>query len=130
MKFYRLLTMVLLTGLLLCPLTAAAEELVSGHYLTGVGKEIKIELEIGSPAPPLVIVIQNLPPGTGVISSRPRLKKYDPKKGEAKWLLNKVKPGKTTVSLQLDRAVGAGELSGEIRSRMGGGKMVSSALKN
>lgn len=131
MGFYRLLLLSLLAVFLLCPLApATAADLVSGHYLKGVGTEITIELVIGSPAPPLVIVTQLLPKGTGVLKATPELKKYDSNKGVAKWLLNKVTPGKMTVSIQLDRALGQGELSGEIMSRDQTGKMVSIALKN
>lgn len=130
MGFCRLLLVSLLTGFLVSPGPAVAEELVTGHYLQGVGEEITIELTIGSPAPPLVIVTQNLPESTGVLSSSPELKKYDPAKGEAKWLLNKVNPGKMTISLKLDRPVAAGEISGEIMCRNKAGKMVSIALRN
>lgn len=130
MGFNRLLVLGVIAGVLLWPFPAGAEELVSGRYVTGAGKEIKIELEIGSPAPPLVIVIQHLPAGTGLIASRPELKKYNRKKGEAKWLLSKVAPGKMTLSLTLDRSVNQDEIKGEIRCRNGAGKMVSIALKN
>ena len=120
----------LIAILLLWPLAAAAEDLVSGRYLKGAGKEIVVELEISSPAPPLVIVVQNLPKGIKVISSSPELKKYNPKKGVAKWLLREAKPGKMTVSLQLDRPVAKDTVHGEIRCRDAGGKMVSVDLEN
>jgi hypothetical protein len=130
MGFCRFGLVVLLAGILLCPLPADAEDLVSGRYLKGEGQEIKIELEISSPAPPLVIVIQNLPKGVKVVGSKPELKKYNPNKGVAKWLLRKMAPGKMVVSLQLDRPVAKDEINGEVRCRNSAGKMVSIALEN
>lgn len=116
--------------MLIRPLAAGAGDLVTGRYLPGDGREIKIELEIGSPAPPLVIVVQNLPKGARVVDSSPELKKYDPDDGVVKWLLAKVKSGKMLVSLRLDRPVALGELQGEIRSRSEAGEMVSIAIVN
>lgn len=130
MGCWRVLLLVLLATFLVGPARAGTEQLVSGHYLQGVGKEIEIGLEIGAPAPMLVIVIQNLPGGIGVVGSKPELKKYDPEKGVAKWLLNKVAAGRMTVSLQLARPVGPGEISGEIRYRNEAGEMVGIPLKN
>ena len=77
-----------------------------------------------------MIVIQNLPKGVKVVGSKPELKKYNPNKGVAKWLLRKVAPGKMVVSLQLDRPVDKGEINGEVRCRNSAGKMVSIALEN
>ncbi|MCK4840197.1 MAG: hypothetical protein KAS94_15430 [Desulfobulbaceae bacterium] len=130
MGFCRFGLVVLIAGILICPLSADAENLVSGRYLKGAGQEIKIELMISSPAPPLVIVVQHLPKGVKVVAAEPELKKYKPNKGVAKWLLHKVAPGKMTVSLQLDRSVEKGEINGEIRCRDTAGKMVSIPLQN
>jgi hypothetical protein len=130
MNFYRLLIAVVLTGFLLDPSPAGAEKLVSGRYLQGAGERIAIELEIGSPPPALVIVIQNLPQGVKVTDSKPKLKTYDPASGVAKWLLNKPNPGKMTVSFELDRPLAKGEVEGELRFRDDAGRMVSVALKN
>ena len=130
MGFYRFGLVVLIAGILICPLAADAENLVSGHYLKGEGQEIKIELKISSPAPPLVIVVQHLPKGVKVVAAEPELQKYMPNKVVAKWLLHKVAPGKMTVSLQLDRSVEKGEISGEIRCRDAAGKMVNIPIKN
>jgi hypothetical protein len=130
MGFWRLLLVIWLAGLWLVPAPVAAGGPVAGRYLTGVGNEIEIELVIAAPAPPLVIVIQNLPVGTKVAGSTPALTKYDPAKGEAKWLLNKVAPGRMIVSLRLERPVAKGEISGEIRYRNGAGEMVGIVLQN
>ncbi|MEN8136488.1 MAG: hypothetical protein ABFS18_13280 [Thermodesulfobacteriota bacterium] len=130
MGFCRYGLLVLITGVLLCPLAAAAEDLVSARYLKGEGQEIKIELAISSPAPPLVIVVQHLPKDVKVVAAEPELKKYNPNKGVAKWLLRKVAPGKMMVSLQLDRSIEKGEINGEVRCRDAAGKMVSILLEN
>jgi hypothetical protein len=45
-------------------------------------------------------------------------------------LLSKVKPGKMTISMTLDRAIAKGEVYGEVRCRNSAGKMVSVALKD
>lgn len=126
--FKRILMLTGLLAVLSMPLTAAGEELVSGRYLGGGGKEILVELVIGAPPPSSVILIQKLPKGTEVISSSPELKMYDPAKGEAKWLLSKVGAGKMTIAMTLDRPLAKGEVSGEIRCRNRDGKMVSVAL--
>ena len=110
------------------PLTAVADELVSGRYLSASGKEIRVELKIDSPPPASVIIVQKLPKGTGVIASSPKVKMYDPVKGEAKWLLSKVSPGKMTISMTLDRAMAKGDVSGEVRCRNTAGKMVKVPL--
>jgi hypothetical protein len=130
MGFTRITMLVWILFILSSPLNAAADELVTGRYLSASGKEIRVELKIGSPAPPSVILIQKLPKGTGVTASSPELKKYSPAKGKAKWLLSKVKPGKMTISMTLDRAIAKGEVSGEVRCRNSAGKMVSVALRD
>ncbi|MBU0482675.1 MAG: hypothetical protein KKG47_16400 [Proteobacteria bacterium] len=121
-------TILALTALLAnlsIPGHAVSEELASGRYLSGSGARIEVELDISTPAPPLVIVIQNLPPGTRVTDSTPELMKYDADKGVAKWLLRGLKPGKFRITMQLDRSLHQGEVSGEIRCRDSGGNMVN-----
>jgi hypothetical protein len=130
MGFCKFILVVLVAGIIALPIAANAEDLVSGRYIKAEGKEIVIELEISTPAPPLVIVVQDLPDGVKVVSSRPKLKKYSPKKGIAKWLLHKVKPGKMVVSMMLDRPIGKGMIEGEVRSRNLAGKMVSVDLEH
>ena len=122
------LVLVLILSMLALPLVAGAEELVSGRYHDLGGNEVRVELTIGSPAPASIILIQNLPRGVKVIASSPELKKYSPGKGQAKWLFRKVTAGKKIVSLTLDRPVGKGEISGEIRCRDAAGKMVTVPL--
>ncbi len=126
---FRIIT--ILTWILIimaAPMMVFADELVSGRYLSASGKEIRIELKIGVPAPSSVIVVQKLPKGTKIVSSSPRLKKYDPAQGKAKWLISKVNSGKRIISMTLDRVISKGEVSGEVRCRNKAGKMVSVPL--
>jgi hypothetical protein len=92
-----------------------AGDLVSARYITSEGQKIVMELEIQSPAPNTVIVIQHLPKGTGIKQSLPPFDKYNPKHGEAKWLLKKVKPGTLRISMEIAGSVKSGEAKGEIR---------------
>lgn len=119
---------VIIAAVMIWPLVAKAGELVAGRYLPGDGQEIKLELEIGSPPPPLVIVVQNLPKGIKVVGSSPELIRYDPDEGVAKWLLHKVNPGKMVITLRLDRPVEKGKIRGELRWRNPAGMMVNIEL--
>ena len=119
------LALVLILSMLVWPLVAGAEELVSGRYHDLGSNEVRVELTIGSPAPASIILIQNLPRGVKVIASSPELKKYSPGKGQAKWLFRKVPAGKMAVTVTLERSVTKGEISGEIRYRDAAGKMVA-----
>lgn len=130
MVFCRSWLLVVITGMFLCPVAANAASPVAGHYIKGEGQEIKIALQISAPAPPLVIVVQHLPKGIKVVTAKPKLKKYNPDRGVAKWLLRKIMPGEMMISLQLDRPVKLGEINGEIRYRDVAGKMVSIPLAN
>ncbi|MDL1959606.1 MAG: hypothetical protein LWX01_08620 [Deltaproteobacteria bacterium] len=97
------------------PMKVYAGDLVSARYITSEGQKIVMELEIQSPAPNTVIVIQHLPKGTDIKQSHPPFDKYNPKHGEAKWLLKKVKPGTLRISMEIAGSVRSGEVKGEIR---------------
>ena len=120
--------LVLILSMIAWPLASGAEELVSGRYKNISGNEVRVELTVGSPAPASLILIQDLPKGVKVTASRPKLKKYSPAKGKAKWLFSKVTAGKMTVFVTLDRPVGKEEISGEIRYRDAAGRMVAAPL--
>lgn len=94
---------------------ATAADLVSGSYTASSGKSIELSLNIQSPPPASLIVEQYLPPGTEIVSSQPKLKKYNIKKGEAKWLLKGVRPGKMTIRLQLADKIGKGNVRALLR---------------
>lgn len=102
-------------ALLLWPILARAEELVRWRYLAAAGQEIRLQLEIGSPPPASIIVIQHLPAGLDIESATPPLQKFTSNQGEAKWLLKKPHPGVFAVVMRLNRPVQDGEVSGEVR---------------
>ena len=93
----------------------AGEALVSGQYLNGSGQDIRLQITIASPAPSTLIVIQNLPPGTAIETATPAFHQYDASKGEVKWLLTHVRPGRYVLSLRLPQPLAVGGVSGEIR---------------
>ncbi len=109
------------TGLLVLfsvmPSFAWADGLISCKYLKAAGHDIELELEVRGGAPLTVIVLQHLPAGVNVVGSRPAMKKYEAENGLAKWLLKNVKPGKSVVSIKLDKAVKPGDIKGELRYR-------------
>lgn len=114
-QFLVLLTAPVLLLLLGIAPPALAEHLVTAAYLQAQGRQLTIELQIGSPPPPTLIIIQNLPPGTAIAQAEPPTKSVNTAKGEAKWLLKNVTAGPLTLRLLLDREVSAAEISGEIR---------------
>jgi len=93
----------------------AGEALVSGQYLSVAGQNIQLRITVASPAPSTLIVIQNLPMGTVIEAVSPAFHQYDVGKGEGKWLLTQVRPGRYILSLRLVRPVALGGISGEIR---------------
>ncbi len=95
--------------------SADASELVSCRYLKDRGENIELELQIASPPPATVIVIQKLPPGVDIEKSRPEVKKFNRKRGEAKWLLKGVQAGELVLAMKLDKPVRPDEIAGEIR---------------
>ena len=109
--------------------TADAADKVRGRYLDKRGAEIRIELEVVAPAPPLVIVVQRLPVGVQVVAAEPESKLADPGLGQVKWLLSGLTPGKHRLLLTLDRPAAGEAGGGEIRYRdpVDGG-MVSSPI--
>ena len=94
---------------------AMAAGLVSGHYVSSSGKIVELSLEIKSPPPASLILEQYLPPGTEIIRSQPKFKKYSIGNGEAKWLLKDVSPGKMSVRLELADKVAKGGIRALIR---------------
>ncbi|MBC8316798.1 MAG: hypothetical protein H8E41_02765 [Desulfobulbaceae bacterium] len=94
---------------------ADAADLVSGSYTSFSGNSIVLSIDIQSPPPASLIIEQYLPPGTEIVGSEPKLKKYNIKKGEAKWLLKDVRPGKMTVKLQLAGKIAKGDVRALLR---------------
>ena len=94
-----------------------AADLVSGRYLSSSGKSIELSLDIQSPAPVSLIIEQYLPPGTEILASKPKFKKYNRKNGKAKWLLKNVRSGKMIVKLQLANKIGQGSIRALLRCK-------------
>ena len=85
-----------------------------------------IEITTGSNPPASAILMLRLPAGARIIASQPEVSNYNPEKNKAKWLLRNLRPGKSTVSLTLNQAVQATEISTEIRFKpQSGEKMVT-----
>lgn len=108
----------LLAVLLLCiavSVPAWAVGVVSGRYVSRTTTELTLKIKIGSPTPTSLILIQHLPPGTAPTSADPPYKKFNPQKGEIRWLLRNVQPGSITVQLKLSTPVKPDQVSAEIR---------------
>ena len=117
-KYPRKSSLIMFAVLLLClsaSVPAQAVGLISGRYLSKTAKELTLEINIGSPTPASLIIIQHLPSGTAPASANPPFKKYNPKKGEVRWLLSNVQAGTITVKLKLTAPVKPGQLRAEIR---------------
>lgn len=97
--------------------SVSAADLVSGRYISSSGKTIELALDIQSPPPASLIIEQYLPPGTRIASSHPKLKKYNSKKGKAKWLLKNVRSGEIIVKLQLADKIGKGNIRALLRCK-------------
>ena len=103
-----------------------ATHLLAARYARLAGQEVVVEVAVGQPPPPTLIVIQTLPPEVAVVQAEPATSSSNSKTGEVKWLLRGVKAGNLSLRLTLDRPVAAGEVSGEIRYREpGAGDMVT-----
>ena len=98
-------------------LTAYAGEMVRGRYVSAKGNRIVLELEIASPPPYSLIVEQFLPAGIDIVTSQPGTIKFNSKKGRAKWLLKKVKPGKMQFVMELSDSIGADQVRAEVLCR-------------
>jgi uncharacterized protein (DUF58 family) len=109
---------ILLLALLITIPTAAArdgEPLVTSRYLKAQGRDIRLELTIGSPAPATVIVTQHLPADISIEQAQPAVNRFDQRRSEAKWLLSGIDRGRLGIEMRLSRPVRAGELRGQIQ---------------
>lgn len=94
-----------------------AESIISGHYSSKTPTRLILEINIGSPAPENLIVIQHVPPGTAVANASPALKKYNKKRGEIRWLLRNVQAGTHRLQLTLQAPVNPDMVHAEIRCK-------------
>lgn len=109
------LLLALLVHLSLPTALQADEAQVSGQYLSSAGQDIQLQITVSRPAPSTLIVSQNLPVGTVIEAATPAFHQYDASKGEVKWLLTNISPGRYTLSLHLVHPVASGAVRGEIR---------------
>ncbi len=107
-----------------------ANSQVTAHYKQSSGRELEVEILIPSPPPASIIFVQTLPADVKIQLSRPQAKSINAKKGEAKWLLRNLQPGKMSISFSINREVQRNEISGEIRYKTPDGKnMVNQPVK-
>jgi hypothetical protein len=114
--------------LLVTEATAGAQGVVSCKYLKAGGRHIELELQVTGTVPVTVIVLQNLPPEVKIVRSKPAMKKYNQKNGQAKWLLKNVSPGKVKVTMELDKSIMPGQISGKLRYRSPDGGAMETML--
>ncbi len=114
-RITRLFPFCFLLAVLLLPIGLQAAPDISARYIKAEGSQLVIEIDAGSSPPSSVILIQNFPPGVTMLSSHPGASNYSPDRNKAKWLLKNISPGRTTVSVTLDRPVSRSEISTEIR---------------
>ena len=94
---------------LLIPLSAAAAS-VSGKYIKVSGNTTVLQISVGKPAPPSIIVEQSPGNKNKVQSARPKPKKISGN-GTIKWLLTKIRPGKQQFTVTF-----ASPLKGSVRA--------------
>ncbi len=92
-----------------------AQHIVEAKYNEPRGLVISWQVDIPSPAPSAVIVLQYIPVGTKVVAASPPLQSHDIQSGLVKWLLAKTSPGSITMSMTLDKPIQKkGEIHGKI----------------
>lgn len=102
-----------------------ADDLVTCQYQQAEGRRISLRLEIGSPVPSMLILVQKIPANRTITKAIPPVKKYNRRKGEAKWLLKDLQQGTKLFTIDLDGEVAANQINGEIRYKNpSGGKMI------
>jgi hypothetical protein len=117
--------------LVLLPRSSGAGGDVSAVFTQTQGTLLAVEIRIGSPPPASLILVQNLPPGVGILDAQPPANNVNPGKGEVKWLLRSITPGQFTIRMTLDRPVDARDISAEIRFKpaQGGGMQTMPVAK-
>lgn len=103
---------------LLCMLLALplyAETNVSGQYRGGEGSLVTLQLTVAPPPPAAFIVLQRLPAGVELVTASPAPSGRSGQ--QIKWLFKHPRPGSTTVTMRLSKAVALHRLQGEIRFR-------------
>lgn len=93
---------------ILMPISAVASS-VSGRFVKSSGTTITLQVNIGKPAPSIIIVEQTLSPRNKIKSAVPKPQKLG-SNGKVKWLVKNVRPGKRQFTLKL-----AGPLQGSVQ---------------
>ncbi len=95
--------------------TEQEQALVSSRYSQPRGGNISWNLTVRQNSPAVVMMIQNIPPGTTLLASNPPCHSYDQETGTVKWLLTDLQPGNFAMSMKLDIPIlKKGEISGEL----------------
>lgn len=119
--FFRFL---FLLAILLPGVVPAAPPGVTASYRQAAGTRLTVEIDIGSPSPSSLILVQRLPAGVRLLNAVPEANTVNTGTGEVKWLLHTVSAGSLIIEMTLDRTVEADEVSAEIRFKQpGGGEM-------
>ena len=117
-------------AMVLIPKTMLAASAISASYAKAHGSKLSIEVITGPNPPASAILIQRFPAGITMLNSRPSASNYNPQTNTAKWLLRDLRPGKSTVSITLNRPVSSSEISAELRFKPLGGKMTTIRIGN
>lgn len=114
-RFARIVGFFCATAVLVLPVLLEAAPAVTASYSISSGTRLAIDINVSSPPPASIILVQHFPAGTTMVSAQPGASNYNPRRNVAKWLLRNLRPGKSTVTVTLDRSVSPGEVSAEIR---------------
>ncbi len=111
------------------PILAAAD--VNGHLVAGGGKTMQIRLSVSAPPPKAFIVQHQLPAGVHIVNATPKPSGYSQGAASVKWLFKHPGTGSSTITVQLNRPISAGQAPGEIRfQNPSNGAMVSKKITN
>lgn len=102
-------------ALFLPPAAISANAGVSGRYIRSDGDSVLLEISVSEPSPSSIIVMQHLPSEVEIVTAQPPFKKYDPKKGEAKWFFKEDISSSFFIEIHLSGPVESGEVTGEVR---------------
>lgn len=101
----------------LCITHSLAGEPITARYIKTAGDAVSVRITVSKPAPSNLILEQQLPAGTKILSTSPQAKKANTKKGTVKWLLKGLSPGTLDVSMRVSPAISSKDAKGKIRYR-------------
>jgi len=106
----------LTTGVFIYCNANAAENLVTGKYISSNGTDIILHLTIQNPAPANLIVEQYLGPENIILNTTPAAKKTDSTQGNIKWLFKNTRNGILSLTIHLSAPLN-GDISAIVRYR-------------